>query len=629
MSEKVLCPYCNSAMKVRHGKRGDFYGCIKFPNCKGTRDYVVYPPPGDIKLVPGSPEQESIFDFLSNGTENGIIQARAGVGKAQPLTAKVLTPSGWKSMGDLAVGDAVVDPDGGIGYVEAIFPQGEKEVFNVTFSDGSSTQCCDEHLWLTQTVNERRNKEQTESVKSLKEIRDTLMVRNGNRKNHYIPMVSPVEFTKRELPIHPYLLGVLLGDGHFRGKEVLLATNDDFIVEKVKTILPEGCHLTLLSHGNYAVRGSEWHVNRILTAARQMGLSDVLAATKFVPSDYLYSSSEDRLNLLQGLLDADGYGKDHVVEYVTVSLHLASAVQELVWSFGGKVSITMKNEPKYVHKGEIRIGQPAYRLFISLPKDVRPFDLTRKVEAYTPRTKYQPYRSIAAITPVDGKDECQCIRVSTKRNLYVTDDYIVTHNTWTIVNSLMRLRGVKVGVFSFNNHIIKEMNEKLQKEGITWARGNTYNAFGYRSIRNHPQLQNAELFEDKLPTILNEILPDDTEEATIIRIAGAKLVRLCKCYMEDGTDQEVLSELVERFNIEVNGDCAGYEEVERRTNRIFEIVPKALELCAKRKSTLDFDDQVWWCVKMKLPVERFDLVLIDEAQDTNKMQQELVKMACP
>lgn len=201
--------------------------------------------------------------------------------------------------------------------------------------------------------------------------------------------------------------------------------------------------------------------------------------------------------------------------------------------------------------------------------------------------------------------------------------------TFTIVNAVARLRGVKVGIFSFNNHIIKEMNEKLQKEGISWARGHTYNAFGFRSIRNSPQLQNAEIFEDKLPTIINEILPEDTEQSVTIRNAVAKLVRLCKCYMEDGKDQEFLSELVERFNVEINGDCHDFEEMEQRTLQIFDMVPKALELCLSRKSTLDFDDQVWWTVSMKLPVEKFDIVFIDEAQDTNKMQQELIKMVCP
>jgi superfamily I DNA/RNA helicase len=201
--------------------------------------------------------------------------------------------------------------------------------------------------------------------------------------------------------------------------------------------------------------------------------------------------------------------------------------------------------------------------------------------------------------------------------------------TYTIVNAVARLRGVKIGIFSFNNHIIKEMNERLQNEGITWARGHTYNAFGWRCIRNTTHLAQAELFEDKLPTLLMELVPDDNEEGTIIRSASAKLVRLCKCYMEDGNDTEVLSELVERFNIDMNNDSAEMEEVDARVDRVYRVVPKALELCLKRRTTLDFDDQVWWTVSMKLPVERFDLVMVDESQDTNKMQQELIKMACP
>lgn len=201
--------------------------------------------------------------------------------------------------------------------------------------------------------------------------------------------------------------------------------------------------------------------------------------------------------------------------------------------------------------------------------------------------------------------------------------------TFTIVNAVQRLRGVKVGIFSFNNHIIRELNEKLQKEGINWARGHTFNAFGNKCIRNHPQLREAELFEDKLPTLLQEIVPEDNEEGNLIRTAAAKLVRLCKCYMEDGKDEEVLSELVERFNIDMNGDTFDQEEYDRRVERVFRTVPLALNLCLSRRATLDFDDQVWWTVKLGIPVERFDVVMVDEAQDTNKMQQELIRMACP
>lgn len=190
--------------------------------------------------------------------------------------------------------------------------------------------------------------------------------------------------------------------------------------------------------------------------------------------------------------------------------------------------------------------------------------------------------------------------------------------SFTIVNSISRLRGIKIGVFSFNTHIIREMNDKLLKEGISWAKGHTFNAFGYRCVKN--AFPNVELFAEKLPTLLSELVPQDTDEGATVRQAANKLVRLCKCYMEDGTDQETLLELMERFNIDVVDDLV---------DKVFEVVPRALDLCVKRRSTLDFDDQVYWVVKMNLPVERFDMVMIDEAQDTNRMQQKLIEMVCP
>lgn len=204
-----------------------------------------------------------------------------------------------------------------------------------------------------------------------------------------------------------------------------------------------------------------------------------------------------------------------------------------------------------------------------------------------------------------------------------------TGKTYTIVNAVQRLRGKRVGVFSFNTHIIKELNEKLQKEGIHWARGFTFNSFGFRAVKQHPKLKDADLFTDKLPTLIQELCQEDTVEGNIIRTASEKLVRLCKCYLEDGKDAEVLSELVERFNIDMNGDECDDDQMDRRVERIYKIVPKALDMCLNRRATMDFDDQVWWTVKLHLPVEQFDLIFLDEAQDTNKMQQELIRMCCP
>lgn len=204
-----------------------------------------------------------------------------------------------------------------------------------------------------------------------------------------------------------------------------------------------------------------------------------------------------------------------------------------------------------------------------------------------------------------------------------------TGKTYTLVNGVMRLKGKKVAIFSFNTHIIKEMNEKLAKEGISWASGMTYNSFGNKTIKNNPHFKNSTLFKDKVPTILAELYPDGQEGDYTVRAAAGRLVDLCKNFLIDGTDAEALSELVDRFSIEINGDCKTWEDLERRTAIVFDLVPKALKLCLSRKSTYDYNDQVWWVVKMNLPVEKFDVVMIDECQDTNKMQQVLMEMVCP
>jgi hypothetical protein len=118
---------------------------------------------------------------------------------------------------------------------------------------------------------------------------------------------------------------------------------------------------------------------------------------------------------------------DNNIEFTSVSLQLAKDVIELVQSLGGKASLRHKRA-FYTHNNERREGQLAYRMSIALPASIQPFRLTRKADIYHPRTKYPPVRAIESVTYV-GRKEAQCIRVDAPDNLYVTDDYILTHNT--------------------------------------------------------------------------------------------------------------------------------------------------------------------------------------------------------
>jgi hypothetical protein len=136
-----------------------------------------------------------------------------GQALAQPLASKVLTPGGWVKMGDVLKGDYVIGRQGKPTKVLGVYPQGEKSIYRVTFSDGSSTRCTEDHLWLTSTQYQRnasskfrlRNPEKSAdhywTVKSTAEVMDTLRCEPTGSKNHMVPMVMPVQFTKQSVPM--------------------------------------------------------------------------------------------------------------------------------------------------------------------------------------------------------------------------------------------------------------------------------------------------------------------------------------------------------------------------------------------------------------------------------------------
>ncbi len=378
------------------------------------------------------------MQFLRNFGFGGCLADDMGLGKAQPLDAKVLTPGGWKRMGDLAVGDDVIDAGGNTSRVTGVYPQGEREIFRVVFSDGSATECCDEHLWqVTSPVRKYRGAEPR--VLPLSEIRQSLTDGQGNNR-HFVPMVGPVEFEEGELPLAPYLLGVLLGDGGIAHR-VILSSADEELIAEAERLLPAGVAIGHAGHGvDYRIHSPRAGMrNAIADELRGLGLMGSRAEAKFVPDVYKVASAVSRLELLRGLLDTDGHVRptDNNVEFCSVSRRLAQDVQFLVQSFGGTAPIRTKHTT----------GQLAYRMSIALPRGINPFRLARKADAYHPREKYPPSRAIVAVEPV-GRKPAQCIRVDAPDHLYVTDDFIVTHNTvqvLALLESRRHLRGVAAG----------------------------------------------------------------------------------------------------------------------------------------------------------------------------------------
>ena len=151
-------------------------------------------------------------------------------------------------------------------------------------------------------------------------------------------------------------------------------------------------------------------------------------SSKFIPKDYLYSSVSDRISILQGLVDTDGYIDNHRVEISTVSKQLSEDIKELVLSLGGRISVSEK-QGSYKKFGVRVTTKKYYRISFSFSDNgVVPSRLTRKLSNFNPRTKYGSNKFIANIE-YSHDEEAQCIMVDNPEHLYVTDDYIVTHNT--------------------------------------------------------------------------------------------------------------------------------------------------------------------------------------------------------
>ncbi|WP_159773409.1 helicase-related protein [Streptomyces sp. HM190] len=370
-----------------------------------------------------------IFDDLA--TEHPmhrLLQGEVGSGKAQPLDSLVLTPSGFRRMGDMSRGDEVIVPTGEIALVSGVFPQGERDVWRVVLSDGSSVECDDEHLWIVGTsCGWRRG--QAPKVMTTREIRHDLHTANGSSK-WYIPSATPVDLgDDSALPLDPYLFGLLLAGGSFR-HDLRLSTVDPEIHEAVATSVAPECRLVPVpgSRCDYTIQltrrlgGSR---NPVIRTLRDLGLWGVTSHGTFVPDVFKNSSIKNRLALLQGLLDTDGTVDLNglSVSLCSTSSRLAEDVAWIVRSLGGRARVLPK--------------KAAFNVSVALPDEFPPFRLTRKAERTRPRPKYHTFRRGIREVAYVGRKPVQCISVAHPSHAYITDHFTVTHNTMVALRAML------------------------------------------------------------------------------------------------------------------------------------------------------------------------------------------------
>jgi len=394
-----------------------------------------------------------------------LLVLEVGMGKAQPLYSSVLTPRGFTQMGRLHVGDSITGADGKPYKVTGVFPQGNKKVFELLFSDGATVRCSDEHLWPVYDKN-RWFRKQDPYILTLSE----LVEKFKTNKHLYFRPAAAAEFTQdNELPVSPYLLGALLGDGGLSIKDrVTFTTADAQMLSNVTSTLPQGLFLKRRGRYDYGIRAVSGNSggNTLLRALKLMGLAGKKSYNKFIPAQYLLSGRCHRLALLQGLMDTDGHiSKDGTrVEFSTSSRQLKADMVSLIQSLGGIAKVTSKI-PTFIYKGVRKRGARSYRIGIILPEGVVPVSLSRKVDRLSVDRKYFPIRRLKKITYV-GIEPCQCISVSAPDHLYVTDNYIVTHNTLVSLFAILKLRettNVSALIVCESNQIHKPWLDTLLK----------------------------------------------------------------------------------------------------------------------------------------------------------------------
>ena len=379
----------------------------------------------------------AINTYLKNPQSIQSISTSAG--KAQPLWSKIKTPFGWTTMGEIKVGDEVATPDGKTAKVIGLYPQGMKPIKRLTFKDGRTAEACDDHLWEVYCPSWHATKrpwriETTRNIEKMLALGKTVKVR----------LPKEIE-TKQstELPIDPYTMGALIGDGCFvLPGSISLTCFDMEIVDRIKKNLAEGYILRERRDGTFFfVFGSEssrfsgnkvgtkesW--NLYVKVMEDLGLKGKKSHDKFIPEIYLNGTVQDRYDLLQGILDTDGCASpDGCATFRTSSEKLAKDVIDLVRSLGGWAKIS-RHESSYTKDGCKTITGHNFNVSIKHRYPRQLFSLNRKKERMPVKHKsFQQTITLARIEDV-GCHESQCIMIDHPEHLYLTDNYVVTHNT--------------------------------------------------------------------------------------------------------------------------------------------------------------------------------------------------------
>ena len=385
-------------------------------------------------LILWSKQKEILRSVAKN--KRTAVKSCHSIGKDLPLTTPIPTPTGWATMGDLQVGDVVLGADGLPTKVTHVTDVMHTVNYLLTFSDGTTQVAGEHHQWNTLDFKTRARLKSRKGVSkdwrdhwaesrtlTTREIAETLLSTNG-QSNHLIPTAHPVRLPSANLPVDPYVFGAWLGDGSSSAPYIYAAEDGQHILDK---IVAKGYTVTKLKTDPY---GYSFHKGEERGVVRERLKETGAFGNKHIPMRYLRASVEQRMELLRGILDTDGF----VVNSGSAGIDLANRklaydVAELIRTLGVKVNVReggMSISGRKLDSKRYRLAfTPTFNPFSKDGHKGKQFAMSA-----TDNTRRVTGRTIVSAEIVETVPS-KCISVDNEDKLYLAgENFLPTHNTF-------------------------------------------------------------------------------------------------------------------------------------------------------------------------------------------------------
>lgn len=390
-------------------------------------------------------QHQALELLIDNKTNHIFYGGAAGGSKEAPLDTQLLTPDGFIKLRDVKIGQDLLNPDGTIQKVIHLHPIHKSKQYVFKLSNGEEVVSHEGHLWYGGWRRDKRDYlaswDDPYCLKTSRQIYEHTLKESQKQKRRLfrIPIPQKVEFNQKgEIKLDPYFLGALIGNGtmtrksdlkltvykddldHFLNILDVLDINYRYYLQKTKTC--------------YDIVVKPKDRERIKSILKEYKILNCKAKTKFIPDEYKFTSRENRLNLLRGMLDTDGTIEKATgrVSYYTSSERLANDACWVARSLGFFSTVVKRPGREHYFEFDDRFinGSECYTVYIRSKNNKSLFKVERKKEGVKDDTK--DYMSVGVLdVEIKEEVEMRCITVSNPNGLYIIDNFIVTHNSWT------------------------------------------------------------------------------------------------------------------------------------------------------------------------------------------------------